>query len=70
MYAKVSVKGDDETPLYNYLTKRPIPLLPAKLNGISRSFWWTATARVKRFEPDITPDSTEVTSAIEKALKQ
>ena len=71
MYSKVSVKGDDQTPLYQYLTKDT----PA---GISGDIKWNFTKFlvdrkgnvVQRFESKITPDSPEVTSAIEKQLKQ
>jgi glutathione peroxidase len=70
MYAKISVKGDDQAPLYSYLTKDT----PA---GISGEIKWNFTKFlmdrngnvVQRFEPAVTPDSKEVTSAIEKQLK-
>ncbi len=71
MYSKVSVKGDDQTPLYQYLTKDT----PAGINGdIKWNFTKFLVDRngkvVERFESKITPDSPEVTSAIEKQLKQ
>jgi len=69
MMAKVSVKGDDQTPLYQYLTAAP---------NVSGQIKWNFTkfliARngqpIARFEPAVTPDSPEVISAIESALKQ
>jgi len=69
MMAKVSVKGDDETPLYQYLTAAP---------NVSGEIKWNFTkfliARngqpIARFEPAVTPDSPQVISAIESALKQ
>ncbi len=47
MYSKVSVKGADSTPLYQFLTdmRRSTRPPPARSSGTSRSFWWTATAR-------------------------
>ena len=71
MYSKVSVKGDDQTPLYQYLTKDT----PAGINGdIKWNFTKFLVDRngkvVQRFESKVTPDSAEVTSAIEKQLKQ
>ncbi len=71
MYAKISVKGDDQSPLYAYLTKDT----PAGINGeIKWNFTKFLVDRngnvVQRFEPAVTPDSKEVISAIEKQLKQ
>ena len=67
MYAKVSVNGPDKTPLYQYLT--------AAMGGdIQWNFTKFLVARdgklLRRFEPEVTPESSEVTSAIEKALAQ
>jgi glutathione peroxidase len=71
MYSKVSVKGDDQTPLYQYLTKDT----PAPIAGdIKWNFTKFLVDRkgnvVQRFESKVTPDSPEVTSAIEQLLKQ
>jgi glutathione peroxidase len=71
MYAKISVKGDDQAPLYAYLTKDTGP-------GISGEIKWNFTKFlvdrngkvVQRFESKVTPDSKEVVAAIEKELKQ
>jgi glutathione peroxidase len=71
MYAKISVKGADQAPLYSYLTKETGP-------GVSGNIKWNFTKFlvdrngkvVQRFEPEITPDSKEVVTAIEKQLKQ
>ena len=70
MYAKISVKGDDQAPLYSYLTKQTAP-------GIGGDIKWNFTKFlvdrngnvVQRFEPAVTPDSKEVTGAIEKQLQ-
>jgi glutathione peroxidase len=70
MYSKISVKGADQAPLYGYLTKETGA-------GITGDIKWNFTKFlvdrdgkvVQRFEPAITPDSKEVTSAIEKQLK-
>jgi len=71
MYAKISVKGEDQAPLYSYLTKDTGP-------GITGDIKWNFTKFlvdrngnvVQRFESAVTPDSPEVVSAIEKQLKQ
>jgi glutathione peroxidase len=71
MYAKVSVKGDDQTPLYAYLTTKANPELVGDIKWNFTKFLVDRNGNVvKRFEPDVTPDSPEVIAAIEKALKQ
>lgn len=64
--AKVSVKGSDQTPLYQYLT--------STMGGDVK---WNFTKflvgkdgkPVQRFESGVSPDSPELAAAIEKALK-
>jgi glutathione peroxidase len=70
MMAKVSVKGDDITPLYQFLTdKSAHPQTGGEIQWNFTKFLIGPDGRViTRFEPDITPDSPQVTSAIEKAL--
>jgi len=70
MMSKVSVKGDDKTPLYQYLTD---PAQDSKFGGdIKWNFTKFLVDRngniVARFEPATTPDASEVQSAIESAL--
>ena len=71
MYAKISVKGDDKTPLYQFLTDPKIN--PATGGEIKWNFTKFLVDRngkvIERFESAITPESPEVTGAIEKALK-
>src|SRR5450755_4718501 len=67
MYSKVSVKGDDIAPLYEYLTK-----------STGGDIKWNFTkfligkdgAIVSRYESAVKPDDPKVTGAIEKALAQ
>lgn len=70
MMAKVSVKGDDITPLYQFLTdKSSHPQTGGEIQWNFTKFLIGPDGRViTRFEPEITPDSPQVTSAIEKAL--
>ncbi len=67
LFAKSDVKGDNETPLYQYLTK-------TKGGDIKWNFTKFLIGRdgaiLARFEPAVKPDSPEVTLAIEKALKR
>jgi glutathione peroxidase len=70
MMAKVSVKGEDITPLYQFLTdKSAHAQTGGEIQWNFTKFLVGPDGRViTRFEPEITPDSPQVTSAIEKAL--
>jgi glutathione peroxidase len=70
MMAKVSVKGGDIAPLYQYLTdKSANPSTGGEIQWNFTKFLVGADGKiVARFEPKVTPDDPQVTSAIEKAL--
>ena len=70
MMAKVSVKGEDITPLYQFLTDKAMnPQTGGEIQWNCTKFLIGPDGRViTRFEPEVTPDSPQVTSAIEKAL--
>jgi glutathione peroxidase len=72
MMAKVSVLGDDKTPLYVFLTdKSANPKVGGDIKWNFTKFLFDRQGRpVARFEPAVTPDSPEVTAAIEAALGQ
>src|ERR1700679_773794 len=71
LYGKVSVKGDDQTPLYKYLTTSANPSFAGDIKWNFTKFLVDRNGNVvQRFEPQTTPDSPEVLAAIEKALKQ
>ena len=70
MYSKISVKGADQHPLYAYLTKETGPGMTGDIKWNFTKFLVDRDGKVvQRFEPAITPDSKEVTAAIEKQLK-
>jgi glutathione peroxidase len=66
LLAKVSVKGDDITPLYRFLTAKT-----------GRDIQWNFTKIlvdkdgkvIQRFEPNVDPESADLTGAIERALR-
>ena len=64
MFSKISVKGEDEASLYQFLTQTggeiPWNFTKFLVDGNGKV--------IARFEPKNTPDSPEVTAAIEKAL--
>ncbi|MGA7317798.1 MAG: glutathione peroxidase [Silvibacterium sp.] len=72
MMAKVSVLGPDKTSLYVFLTdKSTDPQLAGDIKWNFTKFLFDRNGKpVARFEPDVTPDSPQVTSAVEAALKQ
>jgi glutathione peroxidase len=71
MYSKVSVKGADSTPLYQFLTdKQTNPASGGEIKWNFTKFLVDRNGKViARFEPAVTPESADVTGAIEKALK-
>jgi glutathione peroxidase len=72
MMAKVSVKGDDQNPLYTFLTtKDSDPQFAGDIKWNFTKFLFDRSGKpVARFEPNVTPDSPQVTAAIEAALGQ
>ena len=70
MYSKISVKGADQTPLYAYLTRETGAGIAGEIQWNFTKFLVDRDGKVvQRFEPAVTPDSKEVTAAIEKQLK-
>jgi glutathione peroxidase len=70
MYSKISVKGADQAPLYGYLTKETGASISGDIKWNFTKFLVDRDGKViQRFEPAVTPDSKEVTAAIEKQLK-
>jgi glutathione peroxidase len=70
MMAKVSVKGKDIAPLYQFLTdKNANPQTGGEIGWNFTKFLIGPDGQViARFDSAVTPDSKEVTSAVEKAL--
>ena len=70
MMAKVSVKGLDQTPLYQFLTDKTLnPTTGGEIKWNFTKFIFDRDGNaIARFEPEVTPDSSQVTAAIEKAL--
>ena len=70
MMAKVSVLGDDKTPLYQFLTdKSQDPQFGGDIKWNFTKFLVDREGNlVARFEPNVTPDSAEVQTAVESAL--
>jgi len=71
MYAKISVRGDDQAPLYAYLTKDTGKSIRGEIKWNFTKFLVDRKGNVvERFEPAVPPDSKQVLAAIEKQLKE
>jgi glutathione peroxidase len=70
MYAKISVKGDDKHPLYQFLTDpQANPTTGGDIKWNFTKFLIGKDGHVlARFEPAVTPESPQVAAAVEKAL--
>ena len=70
MMSKISVKGDDKAPLYQFLTDASgNPSTGGEIRWNFTKFLVDKQGKViARFEPKVTPDSQEVIAAIEQAL--
>jgi glutathione peroxidase len=71
MYAKISVAGADKAPLYRFLTdKQANPTAGGEIQWNFTKFLVGKDGKViTRFESAIEPESSDITSAIEKALR-
>ncbi|MCX7044763.1 MAG: glutathione peroxidase [Candidatus Sumerlaeota bacterium] len=71
MFAKISVSGKDQHPLYQYLTSKKInPEFSGKITWNFNKFLINRQGKIAaRFGSRTTPEAPEVTQAIEKALK-
>ncbi len=71
LYSKISVKGEDKAPLYQFLTDATAnPKTGGEIKWNFTKFLVDRDGKViARFESAVKPESPEVTSAIEKALK-
>jgi glutathione peroxidase len=72
MMSKVSVKGSDKTPLYQYLTDASVnPKTGGEIKWNFTKFLIDKKGNIAaRFESAVTPDSTDMIKAIEQALAQ
>jgi glutathione peroxidase len=71
MFSKISVKGDDKSPLYQFLTEQSSNA--ATHGDIKWNFTKFLIGKdgkvLARFEPDVKPESPEMEKAVESALR-
>ena len=71
VFAKVSVKGDDQSPLYRYLVTYPDKNIAGDLKWNFEKYLIDRRGKVvARFGTRTLPESDEVVSAVERALAE
>ncbi len=69
MFSKVSVKGEDQHPLFTFLTSADNPDFTGEIKWNFEKFLVGKDGQlIRRFRSDVTPQSSEIQRAIEKAL--
>lgn len=69
LFSKISVKGDDQHPLYKYLTKHPDPAIAGDVQWNFQKYLIGRDGKViAKFAPKTWPEDKSVTEAIEKAI--
>lgn len=70
MFAKVSVKGDDQDPLFKFLTTADNPDAKGDIKWNFEKFLIGKDGKlIRRFNSSVVPDSPEVVAAVEAAVK-
>lgn len=72
MFSKISVKGSDKAPLYQFLTDKSVnPKTGGEIQWNFTKFLVDRDGKVmQRFEPAVEPLSKELVSAVESALRK
>lgn len=71
LFDKISVKGDDQAPLYGYLTKHADKAVAGDVEWNFQKYLIGRDGTVlAKFSPKKYPDDKEITDAIEKALAE
>ncbi len=69
MFAKISVKGEHQAPLYKFLTEHPDPSIAGKVTWNFQKYLVGPDGTViARFGPRTGPGASKVIAAIEAAL--
>ncbi|PKD42689.1 glutathione peroxidase [Rhodohalobacter barkolensis] len=69
MFTKISVKGDDQHPLYNYLTQTDNPDFTGEIGWNFEKFLVDRNGNVvRRFKSNVTPMGEELTSAVKDII--
>jgi len=70
MFSKISVKGEDQAPLYSFLTKYSDPAIAGDVPWNFQKYLVSRDGKViAKFGPKTTPEDEELIKQIEKALE-
>ncbi|WP_246068258.1 glutathione peroxidase [Fodinibius sediminis] len=70
MFSKISVKGDDQHPLFSYLTSAENPDFRGEIKWNFEKFLIDKEGKLsRRFRSDVKPQSNEILKAIDSALE-
>ncbi len=71
MFSKISVKGDDINPLFDYLTTKENPDFEGTIKWNFEKFLVSKDGKLlRRFRSDVKPQSDEIINAVEQALNE
>ena len=69
LFSKLAIRGDEQTPLFHYLTKEADPKIKGDVHWNFTKFVVDRKGKLTaRFEPDIQPDDPDLIVAIENAF--
>ncbi|MDZ7692085.1 MAG: glutathione peroxidase [Balneolaceae bacterium] len=69
MFSKISVKGNDINPLFDYLTQQQNPDFTGEIKWNFEKFLVSKDGKLlRRFRSDVTPQSDQIINAIDNAL--
>ncbi|MDX1638888.1 MAG: glutathione peroxidase [Balneolaceae bacterium] len=69
MFSKISVKGNDIHPLFDYLTSQPNPDFEGEIKWNFEKFLISKNGKLlRRFRSDVKPQSDQIINAVEDAL--
>jgi glutathione peroxidase len=70
LFAKISVKGEDQAPLYEFLTQHPDKKIAGKVAWNFQKYLIDREGNIiAKFSPKVNPAAEEVIKAVEDALK-
>ena len=69
LFAKLSVKGEDQAPLYKFLTEHPDKTVAGPVEWNFQKYLVGRDGKViAKFSPKVKPEDPQIVAALEKAL--
>lgn len=71
LFSKIDVKGDEQAPLYEWLTSRENPWGPHKVRWNFQKYLIDRNGRIRdTFDPEVSPEDPLITNKIEELLAE